>query len=333
MNTILIVDDTFESRELLKRNLMKWGCYRVITANSASEAFQILEGTSKFGKTTIDLILLDVVMPGMDGIEACIKIKSDERLTDIPIIMVTGMEQISVLEEAFKAGAMDFIKKPFNMLELNARIRSALKLKQEMDKRKARERELIEVTAELKEVNNILEQLSNIDGLTGVANRRAFDSYFEKEWKRAVRTKEPICIILLDIDKFKAFNDTYGHQEGDDCLKKVAHIFDSTMKRSSDLVARYGGEEFSAVLPDTNLEAAIQLAEQVRVNVVNEKIPNENSSVANYLTISAGVACAFPNEFYTPEQLLKMADQGLYYCKKNGRDQVASIQKIHEKLV
>lgn len=332
MGKILIVDDSLESRELLKRILLKCGYSHIVVVSSAEEGFQVLNEGIAF--LEFDLILLDVLMPGMDGIEACKTISSNEKYKDIPIIMVTGIDDSKALEQAFQAGAMDYIKKPYDHLELTARIRNALKLKQEMDIRKAREQDLLEVTQELKELNAVLEQLSNIDGLTGVANRRSFNRFFEAEWQRAIKTNEYLSIVLLDIDKFKIYNDTYGHQEGDDCLKKIATIIEDATKNSQSLVARYGGEEFVVVLPNTSLQKGLAIAEQIRLNVEEAKIVHENSPVSKHVTISAGVACTRPiSNKIKRDELVCIADQGLYQSKRNGRNQTSAVQENSEGVV
>lgn len=327
MGRMLIVDDSIESRTLLKRILVRSGYEDVIEASSGEAAIELLYAQDNTNQS-IDLILLDVVMPGMNGIDVCKKIKEDDRFIDLPIIMVTGMDDVSILEQAFKAGAMDYIKKPYYTLELHARIGNALKLKQEMDKRKARERELLDVTEELQELNYILEQLSNIDSLTDVANRRSFDLAIQTEWRKALRTGEPLSLLIFDIDKFKVYNDTYGHQVGDQCLKEVAAVLKETINSARFLVARYGGEEFVAILPNTSLDKAIIIAEKTRENILKKKIVHEKSTVSKYLTISVGVSCAYLNgEATSVDELIRIADEGLYLSKRSGLNQVRAIQR------
>ena len=178
--------------------------------------------------------------------------KKNNRFRDIPIVMVTGKTESVYLQSAFDTGAIDYITKPINKIELIARIRSVLKLKNETDHRKEREQELVELNQKLDKANEKLKYLSYVDRLTEVNNRRYFEEFSDKEWNRAVRNSTPFSLIMIDIDFFKNYNDSYGHLKGDECLRKIAGITKQTIKRAGDFVARYGGEEFVVVLPDTD---------------------------------------------------------------------------------
>jgi diguanylate cyclase (GGDEF)-like protein len=278
--------------------------------------------------TDIDLILMDIVMPEMDGIEACRLIKSFEYLRDIPVIMVTATMQMKELQMAFAAGAIDYITKPLNKVELLARVSSALKLKREIDNRKAREQELLKLTQRLEELNQMLQRLSSLDGLTGVANRRHFDLVLKQEWRRAIRDATPLSLILIDVDFFKAYNDTYGHQMGDECLKRVADSLKGVLKRPTDLIARYGGEEFVVLLPKTDIEGASALAEEMRTAVEALRITHARSQVTDRVTISLGVATIVPNRDSSSTELITEADQALYGAKQGGRNRVKSSNTI-----
>jgi len=177
-------------------------------------------------------------------------------------------------------------------------------------------------TSELTVANQKLEAISLTDSLTSIANRRYFDQLIHKEWQRAIRKKSPISLIMVDIDYFKLLNDSYGHQKGDQCLKKVALALVAELKRPGDLVARYGGEEFSVVLPDTNITGAIAVAENMRRNVANLQIEHNKSEVSDYITISLGVASVVPEKQSSHSQLIRRADKALYTAKKLGRNQV-----------
>lgn len=320
---IVIVDDTIFSLEVIKAFLMSAGYVDVITVQSAKELYQLVDGYSERGIVEIDLILMDIVMPEVDGIEACRNVKKREWLVDVPVIMVTASTEKDDLQMAFSAGAMDFIKKPLDRVELLARVRSALILKHETYRRKARETELLEVTHQLQTANEMLQNLSYLDGLTGIANRRHFDQGLLQESRRAKRENTPLSLIMLDIDYFKAFNDTYGHLKGDDCLKTVASTLKQTLKRSGDFPARYGGEEFSVILPNTNDVGALIIAEELRASIERAGIPHINSLCADYVTISLGVVTRFPDQDETPDDLILTADRALYRSKHEGRNRVS----------
>ena len=217
---ILIVDDSEDQLLILKSILNENGYKDLHLADSADQAFKFLGLKGKGEKRAVDLILMDVIMPGINGIEACANIKKEESLKDTPVIMITANKDETHLQSAFLAGAIDYIKKPINVTELLARVHSALRLKMETDSRKERERELNEMAEQLNEANKKLTQMSYLDGLTSVANRRYFEEFFIQEWKSEIRLNSYVSIIMFDIDCFKAYNDTYGHLIGDDCLKK-----------------------------------------------------------------------------------------------------------------
>lgn len=326
--TILIVDDSADSRVLIQTILHNKGYKEVITAQSAGEAFHYL-GIDDCANTVAraDLILMDLVMPGLNGIEACRLIKSSECYKDVPIIMVTASTDIENLDMAFAAGAIDYITKPLHKMELLARVGSVLKLKQEMDQRKARECELLQVMAKLTEANDQLWRLSSLDGLTGIANRRQFDEMLHKEWQRGMREGTPLGLVMFDIDYFKNYNDTYGHQMGDECLKEVAKAATTIIRRPGDLAARYGGEEFALILPNTGAEGALMMAEILRVAVEALHIPNSGSQETSYVTISVGVATVNPREDLSSSDLVALADQGMYQAKQAGRNCVKIMDK------
>ncbi len=325
---ILIVDDSKESRDLLKTFLKGAGYKDIITAASAQEAFEALglKGEEHRHGVTFRVILLDVVMPEMNGIEACRIIREDAHLADTPVIMVTAVGEQDSLNQAFEAGATDYITKPVSKVELLARVRSVLRLYQEMERRKVREKELIETLKQLSEANRVLTQLSAQDGLTGLANRRHFDENFSAEWRRAMRDRQPLSVVMADIDHFKLYNDHYGHQGGDDCLRQVAAIIGQVVRRPGDIAARYGGEEFVLVLPDTPLEGGIKIAEEVAAAVRTLKLPHEKSPVVPYVTLSMGVACMVPDRSKEMKELIERADRALYAAKRQGRNRVKAAE-------
>ena len=320
---ILVVDDSKSIRDLLGSILRSEGYEKVHYAGSAEEAFKVLGLDSADNNyLDVDIILLDIVMPGLDGIEALKKIKAVDFFKDVPVVMVTKVSELNVLEAAFSAGAMDYIVKPAKETDFLSRVRSFLKLKHEMDERKAREQELLEVTNKLTRANNTLKKLSYIDGLTGVGNRRYFDELYAKEWGRARRESCDISLIILDVDFFKMYNDRYGHQAGDECLKKIAQKISDLLKRPVDFVARYGGEEFAIVLPHTDSPGAVFVAEAIRRGLAGLAIDHEDSKISDVITVSMGIGSLIPTRGQSADDFLQSVDGVLYEAKKNGRNRI-----------
>lgn len=247
-----------------------------------------------------DLILLDVVMPGMDGYEVCQRLKADAATRDIPVIFFTAHTDESEEALGLDLGAVDFISKPINTKIVRARVKTHLTLKAQAD---------------------LLRHWVYIDGLTGLHNRRHFDERLAAEWARSVRSGTALSVVMLDVDFFKHYNDHYGHQAGDDCLRRVANSLLEGLKRPADLLARYGGEEFVCLLPDTDLAGAMSVAEQIGQRVFAQQIEHAGSSVSPVVTVSLGV-CTKPS-FNTSSAaaLLQGADAQLYLAKSRGRHQ------------
>lgn len=323
--SILIVDDSNDDRLLLKHYLNVAGYKDVLLADSAESAFKILRLDDPSGPNIIvDLILMDIVMPETDGIKACQAIRKNVYFEDIPIIMVSVLDDIKNLQKSFAAGAVDYITKPVNKIEMVTRVRSMLRLKYEIDRRKAREKELIEMTQHLEVVNEMLEHLSYFDALTSIPNRRYFEKFIDAEWKRAIRNERPISLIFLDIDNFKDINDRYGHPTGDKCLKKIAKAINKSLRRPGDFLARYGGEEFIVVLSDTVIEGAKNVAENISAKVAEVEIIMKNTDAKIAVTISAGVSTTIPKRDSSYQALINTADQALYKAKKGGKNRVFS---------
>jgi diguanylate cyclase (GGDEF)-like protein len=289
---ILIVDDTPTNIQVLAENLID--DYRVKVAVSGEAA---LETIARQGPP--DLILLDVMIPGMDGYEVCRRLKSDPLTSAIPVIFVTAMNAATNEEYGLNLGAMDYITKPFYLPVVKARIRNHIRLKQMTD---------------------ILEAMAWMDGLTGIPNRRRFDQVLENEWKRAQRNQMSLALIMADVDYFKAYNDCHGHGAGDICLRQVATLLAASVSRSGDLVARYGGEEFVMLMPDTDVDGAQRIAEMLCRRVEAQQIPHASSSVSAWVTISAGYAVLIPDLQQAPSILLDEADSRLYLAKNAGRN-------------
>jgi len=192
-------------------------------------------------------------------------------------------------------------------------------------KEMAVEEQLSKTEAALHTANRELEHLANLDGLTQIANRRSFDRAMEREWKRLRRETGVLSLIICDVDDFKAFNDTYGHQAGDNCLRRIAHVLNSKIKRPADLAARYGGEEFAVILPNTSAEGAFHQAESFRGAIETLFIPHAGSSTGDYVTVSFGVSTFVPGDDATPEDLIAKADAALYTAKESGRNRVVAL--------
>ena len=320
---ILIVEDSGLMRGILSKLLADGGYTDVLFAETGASAFRLLRLGGERSAEAVDVILMDFMLPDTDGIAAVRVIKAHAPLYDVPILMVTADKEASTLRTAFEAGAIDYITKPPDAAQLLARVGSALRLKREIDQRVARERELVEVTRQLERANLELERLSLTDGLTGVANRRHFDQTLGEELGRAARIGAPLALLLVDIDFFKRFNDSYGHQEGDRCLQRVARALARCASRSGDLAARYGGEEFAIILPNTDLAGACSVAERLRDEVAALAIPHAASMVAATVTLSVGVATSFPSMDPDALSLIALADRALYSAKAQGRNRLA----------
>lgn len=322
--SILIVDDSRAFRSLISKVLgERLGYESLVFVETATELFRLLylsDGVEV--RKDIDLILLDMMLPDLDGVDVCARIKADPRYHAIPVIMVTASNDAADLERAFDAGVNDFVTKPINEVELLARIRSALALKVETDRRKEHAQKLIRISGELKDANSKLKHLSMVDGLTGLANRRSFDDYLERIWGLAARERRPVGLILIDIDHFKLYNDTHGHLKGDECLRDVAKCIKQTVNRPGDLVARYGGEEMALVLPGVDLRGVTAQAEKVRASVEALAIPHGAPEASEHLTLSLGATSTNPIKDLLPELLVGAADNALYKAKDAGRNRV-----------
>lgn len=327
---ILIIDNSSEDLEQLKFLLNLGGHFDLFNVDSISKAFKLLgvDGSKDMLSKSYGLIIIDIFMEGDNGLDACKKIKSIPRLKDIPLIAVTETVSMEKMLMAFEAGVSDYISKPLdNKIELIPRVNSAINLKKEIEERKAREKDLMRMTtlleesnSKLQKANKLLKELATIDGLTGISNRRNFESFIRREVKLAQRNKTCVTVFMIDIDYFKSYNDIYGHQHGDKCLKMVAHALKTSLNRPGDLVARYGGEEFIGLLPDTDAKGADAIAQRMRYKVDEMKIKHSGSDVGSRVTFSMGIACLVPKGNTTVESLIAFADKALYEAKKQGRN-------------
>ena len=296
--TILVVDD-MTTTLLLLHDLLK-DTYEVKIAKSGTKALEILESPND-----IDLILLDIEMPDMNGYDVCKRIKNNETIKNIPIIFITGRTSQEDEEYGLNLGAIDYITKPFNKAIVKLRIKNYL---------------------DLKIKNDMLEKLSMYDGLTNIRNRRFFDETFEKTFSEIKRDKKSLAVLMIDIDFFKPYNDNYGHGQGDETLRKVAKALEKTIKRASDFVARYGGEEFVILLKDINKDGVEAVANNL-LNAIRElKITHEFSKIENYVTISIGASFYNSSSDITKLELLLKADETLYSVKNSGRNNFAILE-------
>lgn len=291
---ILVVDDEHMNRKILS-DLLK-ADHQVFLAKDGEQTLARVASDPD-----LDLILLDVMMPGMDGYEVLRRLKQIETAKDIPVIFITALSSIGDEEKGLLLGAVDYIAKPFHPAIVKARIENHLRF--------VRQRKL-------------LETLAGKDGLTEIDNRRRFDDVLEKEWRRGGRNRLPLSLAMVDVDYFKQFNDNYGHARGDQVLKSVARALSWALHRPADLVARYGGEEFVLLFPDTDAEGGTALAEKVRSAVEALAIPHEYSKAAPTVTVSIGGATVRP-EGEDPLLLVEAADRMLYQAKQVGRNRVA----------
>ncbi|WCL48850.1 GGDEF domain-containing response regulator [Leptospira sp. GIMC2001] len=324
---ILIIDDSVEKAMILQRLLNKNLPYKVDIVPSAEEGLDRLEYSSSNQNVPYDIVLMDILLPGMNGIQATEKLKKLTKYEDIPILMITSSSDEEFIDSAFKAGAMDYINTtPIRPLELLARVNSAIRLRNEMDRRKKREEELLETTRILNMTNRLLEKISSHDPLTNLYNRRYFDQFLEFEWNKLSNSKKPITLLMLDVDFFKSYNDEYGHQAGDTALKKVAEVLSESATRNRDTAARYGGEEFCLILPETDASGGLLLAKTICNRIYNLKIQHKHSAFNEILTISIGVATAQPEDVNKMSMidLIEKADKALYEAKSKGRNQVVA---------
>jgi len=296
--TILIVDDERSNISVLSHILRPM--YIVLAAKNGPDAISIAK------KSSPDLILLDIVMPEMSGFEVLKELKNSDLTRDIPVIIITGLDNRESEEKGLLLGAVDYIAKPFHDSVVRLRVKTHLTILSQM---------------------RTIERMCMIDALTEIPNRRGFDNQLNAEWNRAIREKTTLGLLMIDIDKFKIFNDSYGHAHGDLVLKTAAEIISKTVKRPSDFAARWGGEEFSVLLPNTGLNGALEVAEQIRVNIENAVIQCSDGRNTQ-ITVSIGVNSEFPDIGKEIDDFVSIADQALYLAKDDGRNLVRSLPGV-----
>lgn len=282
----------------------------LIVAHALKDEFEVCSMTSgeelieRAAAGDVDLVLLDVEMPGLDGFEVCRRLKADSRTAKIPVIFLTARDAMSDEALGFDVGGVDYIAKPIRPAIIRARVRTHL---------------------ELKHARDLLEQLASVDALTGIANRRGFDTAVDLEWRRAVRRRSWVSLAIADVDDFKRFNDSGGHLRGDSCLRDLAASFNRITRRSGELAARYGGEEFALIFPDLDpllmQQAMTVLLEGVRA--LNITHPSSRSSPM--VTVSVGSISVVPSLERSMLEALEMADRLLYEAKESGRNRCVHV--------
>jgi diguanylate cyclase (GGDEF)-like protein len=323
---ILVADDDKTIRMFLREFMEREG-YRVVEVTNGKQCLDAYKNVKP------DLILLDAMMPVMDGFTCCKELLQISRnnlalavanfdsgssfgnnfISNLwgrtpPILMITGLEDPKSVDLAFEAGANDFITKPINWAVLRQRIRRLLKEAQ--------------LYKQLEAANHALQELANVDSLTGVANRRRFDQYLNSQWLTLSQMETPLSLILCDIDFFKLYNDKYGHPAGDTCLQKVGAILSRTAQKNQDLVARYGGEEFAVIMPNTSAVGAVHVAAKMQAGIRELEIIHDESKVSQFITLSLGVATTIPTFESSASDLILAADKALYQAKAEGRNRI-----------
>lgn len=294
--TILIVDDEISNIEIM--NAILEDQYEICFATCGEQALDVAR------QILPDLILLDILMPGMDGFELCRRLKGDALLADVPVIFTTGLGDSEDEVRGLSLGAIDYVTKPVQPVVLRARVGNHVELKLLRDR---------------------LAEMAVTDALTGLSNRRQLEQTLHTESLRLARTGDWLSVILLDIDFFKQFNDTYGHPAGDRCIAMIGAALKRALRRASDLSARYGGEEFACVLPGADAEMAMTVAQDVQGQVGALSIPHERSTVSAWVTISIGVATARCTAELSPDIWISHADSQLYQSKASGRNKITAI--------
>ena len=289
--TLLIVDDDKHNRLLLTE--LFEGEYKVIQAKNGLQALERARSHAP------DLILLDVLMPEMDGMATIRALKREDATRNIPVIFITALDSPTDEEQGLNLGAVDYIAKPFHPSIVRVRVRNHLQIVHQ---------------------RRLLEQLAALDGLTGIPNRRRFDESYALEWRRCQRAGQPLSLVVADVDHFKAYNDTLGHAAGDRVLQEVAAVLRQCARRPGDLAARYGGEEFVLLLPETGAQEAQMLAEELRAKLEARGLTHPASPVGASVTLSIGGASTTPMQAEADPAFFPLADAALYQAKASGRN-------------
>ncbi|UZE97021.1 diguanylate cyclase domain-containing protein [Alkalimarinus alittae] len=310
---VLLVDDSPVDRVISEAFLLELG-HEVILGENGQQALEL------YREHNPDIILMDEVMPVMRGHEAAKAIREHED-NWVPIIFLSARFTAEDISAGIDAGGDDYLAKPLDQQVLAAKMKA-------MERISNMRQRLIEVSDELEAANVELKRLADVDGLTGLANRRYMDRFLKHEVARCSRNNEPLSVVMCDIDEFKSYNDFYGHLKGDDCIRVIANVLISSLKRATDLAARFGGEEFALILPNTTEKDAKVLAEKIRAKVKSQNIMHEKSSVVSHVTLSMGVYNEVPTSMLRGDDYLNLADKALYHAKQTGRNKAVSYRDI-----
>ncbi len=295
---VMLVEDDHNVMMVTKHYIESFG-HEVITAPDGETAVKL------FDPATVDLILMDFILPGIDGSEATRQLRHAYPDQWFPVIFITAATEDEHLAKGLDAGGDDYLYKPVSPVVLESKLKAMARI--------------VKMQKDIIAVSKQMEQLSYLDGLTHIFNRRGFDRAVTSEWKRMLRDGNTLTFMMIDLDYFKNYNDHYGHQAGDDCLIKVAAALEGELYRPADIVARYGGEEFAVLLPGTETIGAMQVAERFVEAVSAMKIPHADSAVSDCVTVSIGVATSDKTND-SMEKLIKSADAALYEAKTGGRN-------------
>jgi diguanylate cyclase (GGDEF)-like protein len=308
---VLVVDDNKTILKVVGECVRSLG-HEVIYAEDGTQALQCVIDNA----LDLDLVLMDVEMPGLNGFETTQAIRKMEDIEWFPIIFISERTDDDSFTNGILAGGDAYLPKPINPLRLQLTIVAMERIYSMRKKLQAAQKDLIIA-------NKTLKKISLSDKLTGISNRRDFDETLEIQFKLAKRNKSPLSLIICDIDYFKKYNDSYGHQKGDECLATIAKILASIPIRPTDKVSRYGGEEFTVILPGTDLQGGLHVSERLRQAVITAQIEHKSSEIASHVTLSIGIA-TYTGQLCSPDNLFEAADEALYRAKGNGRNRTES---------
>lgn len=292
---ILVVDD--EKANLIMLNKILSPKYSVFTARTGEEVLERVKNIQP------DLILLDIMLPGISGFDVLHHLKESPETRAIPVIIISGLNSEVDEEKGLLMGAVDYIIKPFKTAIILARVNTHLQIVRHM---------------------RMIERLGMVDPLTDIPNRRCFDDRISIEWRRSLRTGTSLSLLMIDVDKFKDYNDTWGHPQGDKLLKSISRVLASSARRPGDLASRIGGEEFCVLLPDANIDAAVRVAEDIRAQIERLRIPTADGVTITTITVSIGVCSCFPDKDMSIADFISETDKKLYRAKTLGRNQVCT---------